>query len=366
MKRELSYGTYISESGTIVCPAFCDVHVHFREPGRPDKETIRTGSLAAAAAGYSCVCTMPNLDPAPDSPENLEVQLGIIRKDAVIKVLPYATITLGRKGREIVDMAVLKPSVAGFSDDGSGVQDPAVMLKAMERAAECGAVIAAHCEDSAFGTGPESEWRQIGRDLELAAKTGCKYHVCHISTKESVDLIRRAKDRGTDVTCETAPHYLVLCEEDVIPSEGRFKMNPPLRSAQDRKALLEGLRDGTIDMIATDHAPHTAAEKALGMSGSANGIVGLETAFPVLYTQLVRKEVIGLEKLVDLMSLSPRRRFGIELADDITEFDISTPYRIDSSSFLSKGRSTPFEGMEVYGKCLRTLYNGNTIYKNTI
>lgn len=382
MKSELSYGTYNSESGTIVCPAFCDIHVHFREPGRPDKETIASGCAAAAAGGYTCVCTMPNLDPAPDSPATLASQLDIIRRDATIDVVPYACITLGRKGLEVVDIAALKDSVVAFSDDGSGVQNPAVMRRAMELAAQNGCIIAAHCEDNSFlhggcihdgafaraygytGISSESEWKQIERDLELAARTGCAYHVCHISTKESVDVIRRAKDRGVNVSCETAPHYLTLTENDLL-EEGRFKMNPPVRTEEDRKALLEGLLDGTIDIIATDHAPHTVEEKSRGLQGSAFGIVGLETAFPVLYTKLIRTGILSLEKLIDLMSTAPRRRFRLpEAGEDYTVFDVSTPWKIDSSRFLSKGKSTPFDGLEVYGKCLRTVHNGKTIFNN--
>lgn len=330
------------------------------------------------------MCTMPNLDPCPDTPEHLEDQLAIIRRDAVVDVRPYATITKGRKGLEVVDVAALKGSCIAFSDDGSGVQDEAVMRRAMEIVADNGCILAAHCEDNSLlrggyihdgryaaahshrGICSESEWGQIARDLKLAEETGCAYHVCHISTKESVDVIRRAKDRGVDVTCETGPHYLVLCEDD-LREEGRFKMNPPLRSAEDRAALIEGLRDGTIDMIATDHAPHSAEEKSRGLMGSAMGIVGLETAFPVLYTALVRKGVISLEKLVDLMSTAPRRRFRIEEASGShTVFDIAHPYVIDSSRFVSKGHSTPFDGMEVYGRCLETVIDGKTIYKNIL
>ena len=388
MKNAHSYGTSIEtyKSGTdiIVCPAFCDVHVHFREPGFSYKETIRSGSMAAAAGGYSCVCTMPNLDPCPDTPGHLEEQLAIIRRDAVVDVRPYAAITMGRKGLEVVDVAALKGSCVAFSDDGSGVQDEAVMRRAMETIADNGCILAAHCEDNSLLRGgyihdgryaaahghrcicSESEWGQIARDLRIAGETGCAYHVCHISTKESVDVIRRAKDRGVDVTCETGPHYLVLCEDD-LKEEGRFKMNPPLRSAEDRAALIEGLKDGTIDMIATDHAPHSAEEKSRGLEGSAMGVVGLETSFPVLYTALVRKGIISLEKLVELMSIAPRRRFRIEeTAGSHAVFDIAHPYIIDSSRFVSKGHSTPFDGMEVYGRCLETVVDGKTIYKNIL
>ena len=381
MKRESSYG--ITESGTdiIVCPAFVDVHVHFREPGFSYKETILSGSRAAAASGYTCVCPMPNLFPAPDCPENLEKELEIIRRDACIDVIPYATITKGRKGAEIVDIEALKGSVAGFSDDGSGVQDENVMREAMKRIAESGSILAAHCEDNSLlrggyihdgkyarehghkGICSESEWGQIERDLRLAGETGCAYHVCHISTKESVEVIRKAKARGVNVTCETGPHYLILTDDD-LQEDGRFKMNPPLRSAEDKAALIEGIQDGTIDMIATDHAPHSEAEKAKGLAGSAFGIVGLETAFPLLYTHLVMKGVISLDRLVELMSIAPRRRFGIGNPDDKAVFDIAHPYRIDSSKFISMGHSTPFDGWEVYGRCIETIHNGKTVFKS--
>ena len=387
MKTIPSYGNDISnfdKSGTdiIVCPAFVDVHVHFREPGFSYKETIRSGSMAAAAGGYTCVCTMPNLNPAPDCPENLEKQLDIIRRDAVINVRPYATITKGRKGLEVVDIKALKGSCAGFSDDGSGVQDEKTMRSAMEQIAEQGCILAAHCEDNTLlrggyihdgtyaarfahkGICSESEWGQIARDIRLAEETGCPYHVCHISTKESVQLIREAKMRGVDISCETGPHYLILTDED-LQEDGRFKMNPPLRSAEDRAALIEGIQDGTIDMIATDHAPHSAEEKAKGLAGSAFGIVGLETAFPLLYTHLVRKGVISLERLFELMSHAPRKRFKLgDAPEDKAVFEIATPYRIDSSNFVSMGHSTPFDGWEVYGRCIQTIFNGKTIYKN--
>ena len=390
MKKGYSYGSHSEnaaiQSGTdiIVCPAFADVHVHFREPGQSYKETIRTGSMAAAAGGYTCVCTMPNLNPVPDSPGNLGEELDIIRRDAVIDVLPYASITKGRKGLEIVDIAALKGSAVAFSDDGSGVQDREVMREAMKRIAAHGCILAAHCEDNSLlkggyihdgayarrnghrGICSESEWGQIARDIELAAETGCAYHVCHISTKESVEVIRRAKARGIDISCETGPHYLLMTDED-LREEGRFKMNPPLRSAEDRDALIEGLKDGTIDMIATDHAPHSAEEKSRGLEGSAFGIVGLETAFPLLYTHLVRKGVISLERLFELMSSAPRRRFGLPgTGDDHAVFEVATPYTIDSSRFVSMGRSTPFDGWTVYGRCLETVHNGKTIYKYTI
>lgn len=376
----------IDVTGMLVAPAFADVHVHFREPGRPDKETIRTGSLAAAHGGYTTVCTMPNLDPAPDSLESLAVQQALIDEGAAVEVLPYATITKGRAGREVVDMATLKPHCVAFSDDGSGVQATGIMREVMEKAAREDCIIAAHCEDNSLlhggyihdgeyckahghkGICSESEWGQIARDIEFCEETGCGYHVCHISTKESVDLIRKAKAKGVNVSCETGPHYLVLCDED-MQEDARFKMNPPLRSEEDRQALIEGIKDGTIDMIATDHAPHTAEEKSRGLASSAMGIVGLETAFPVLYTELVRKNIISLPKLIELMSIAPRKRFrlegGLEIGKraDITVFDLNEKYIIDSNTFLSKGRSTPFEGREVYGKCRMTILRGKIIWQ---
>lgn len=385
MTQQSSYGFTTDEragkNSFFISPSFVDVHVHFREPGFAYKETIRTGSMAAAAGGYTCVGAMPNLDPVPDSPEHLQEELDIISRDAIIDVRPYASITVGRKGLEVVDIAALKDKVIGFSDDGSGVQDDRVMRKAMETIAEEGAVLAAHCEDNTLlcggyihdgryaaahshrGICSESEWRQIARDLELAGETGCKYHVCHISTKESVDIIRRAKDRGVDVSCETGPHYLLLCEDD-LQEDGRFKMNPPLRSSEDRAALIEGIKDGTIDMIATDHAPHSALEKSKGLEGSAMGIVGLETAFPVLYTGLVRRGIITLDRLIELMALNPRYRFGIPMDEgDKVIIDLETPFTIDSSGFKSMGRSTPFDGMQVWGRCEETIYKGKTVYR---
>ena len=371
----------MTDPKTITVPALADVHVHFREPGFSYKETILSGCRAAAAGGYTCVCPMPNLSPAPDSPENLEKELEIIRRDAFIDVRPYATITLGRKGLEVVDVAALKGSCVAFSDDGSGVQDNAVMRRAMKLIAAQDCILAAHCEDNSLlnggyindggyarahghkGISDKSEWAQIERDLALAEECGCAYHVCHISTAKSVQLIREAKARGVNVTCETAPHYIVLCDDD-LQEDGRFKMNPPLRSAQDRDAILEGLLDGTIDMIATDHAPHSDEEKSRGLQGSAMGITGLETAFPVLYTHLVRTGIITLDRLVELMSTAPRRRFRLPAAGrDTATFQIDRPYVIDSSKFFSKGHSTPFDGREVYGRCVRTTHNGKTIFK---
>ena len=352
--------------GILECLSFADVHVHLREPGFTSKETILTGTRAAARGGYTIVCPMPNLNPVPDSPENLAIELEAIRKDALVRVLPYGAITKGRKGLKLVDFAALKDSCCAFSDDGSGVQDPSVMLQAMQAAAREGVIIAAHCEDNSLpGTDPRSEWGQIARDLELCQQTGCHYHVCHISSRESVRLIREAKARGINVSCETAPHYLTLCQED-IRDEGRFKMNPPIRSARDREALIEGLADGTIDVIATDHAPHTAEEKSRGFAGSAMGIVGLETAFPVLYTRLVKTGRISLERLVDAMSAAPRRIFGLPpTPEDRVRIDLNTPFVIDSRQFASMGHSTPFDGWEVFGRVLETRMGGKRVYINS-
>ena len=366
----------------VTLPAFADLHVHFREPGQTWKETIRTGSLAAARVGYTLVCAMPNLNPVPDSLEHLAVEQEAIDRDALIRVLPYGSITKGRQGRELVDFHALKGGCVAFSDDGSGVQSPEMMREAMRAAAAEDVIIAAHCEDNTLlrggyihdgrycrehghkGICSESEWGQIARDVELAAETGCRYHVCHISTVESVDIIRQAKKSGVKVTCETAPHYLTLCEDD-LQEDGRFKMNPPLRTADDREALIAGLADGTIDVIAPDPAPHSAEEKSKGLAGSAMGIVGLETAFPVLYTRLVRTGRLSLDRLVEALATAPRRIFRLpEAPEDWVEVDLDTPWTIRSGEFASMGRATPFEGWEVYGKVLKTVYNGKTVYNN--
>lgn len=364
----------------IIVPGLCDVHVHFREPGFSYKETIASGSAAAAHGGYTAVCTMPNLDPVPDSAEHLQVQLDAIKRGAAIKVLPYGAITVGEKGERLADMEAISDKVCAFSDDGKGVQNDETMRGAMTAAKRLGKIIAAHCEDNALlfggyihdgeyakmhghrGISSASEYKQIERDLRLAEETGCAYHVCHISTKESVELIRQAKAHGVNVTCETAPHYLVLCDED-MQEDGRFKMNPPLRSREDKEALIEGIKDGTIDMIATDHAPHSAEEKGRGLGKSLMGVVGLETAFPVLYTELVMKNIITLDRLVELMSFKPKERFGIDTNNDFAVFDISEAYKIDPEDFLSMGRATPFAGREVFGRCLLTVHNGKVVYK---
>ena len=361
-----------------IFPGFCDVHVHFREPGFSYKETIETGSKASARGGYTAVCTMPNLNPVPDCEENLGIQTELIEKNSVIAVYPYGAITVGQKGEELSDMDSMSDAIA-FSDDGRGVQDDEMMREAMLKAKSLGKMIVAHCEVNSLLNGgyihdgvyakehghkgicSESEYAQIERDIKLVKETGCAYHVCHISTKESVDLIRKAKAEGVDITCETAPHYLILDEND-LQEDGRFKMNPPLRSTKDKEALIEGILDGTIDMIATDHAPHSAEEKARGLSGSAFGIVGIETAFPALYTKFVKTGVITLERLVELMSISPRKRFGIPLYDGFTVWNLNEEFTVNPDEFLSKGRATPFEGMKFFGKCIKTVYNGKTIF----
>ena len=364
----------------VIFPGFCDVHVHFREPGFSYKETIATGSRCAARGGYTAVCTMPNLNPVPDSVQNIELQRSIIDRDSVIKIYPYAAITKMEMGIELSDMDGLAPLSIAFSDDGRGVQDGEVMRAAMIKAKSLGKMIVAHCEvnellkggyihDGEYarehghkGICSESEYAQIVRDLKLAEETGCPYHVCHISAKESVAAIREAKARGVDVTCETAPHYLVL-DDSSLREEGRFKMNPPLRSSEDREALIEGILDGTIDMIATDHAPHSAEEKARGLAGSPFGIVGLETAFAVMYTHLVRTGVITLEKLIELMAINPRRRFGIPFAEDFTVFEPECEFTVDTNEFLSMGKATPFAGERLYGKCILTVCDGKTVYR---
>ena len=362
-----------------VFPGFCDVHVHFREPGFSYKETIKTGTLAAARGGYTAVCTMPNLDPVPDSKEHLARQLEIIERDAAINVFPYGAITVGEKGEKLSDMDAMASNVIAFSDDGRGVQSEEMMIAAMEKAKSLGKLIVAHCEvnellrggyihDGVYakahghrGISSESEWRQIERDCRLAKQTGCAYHVCHISTKESVDIIRRAKADGVNVSCETAPHYLLLDEHD-LKEDGRWKMNPPLRSSEDREALIRGMIDGTIDCIATDHAPHSADEKSRSLEKSAFGIVGIETAFPLLYTGLVKTGVITLDRLLELICVNPRKRFNIP-KNGFSVWDLNSEYEIDPKEFLSMGRATPFEGQKVFGKCMLTVCDNKTAFK---
>ena len=370
------------ENNYFVFPGFCDVHVHFREPGFSYKETISTGCKAAAAGGYTAVCTMPNLNPVPDSREHLDAQLQLIWEQATIHVYPYGAITVNQQGQALAAMRDMADAVIAFSDDGRGVQQEQMMRQAMEEAKKLGKIIVAHCEDNSLlfggyihdgtyakahghkGICSASEYKQIERDLRLVEQIGCSYHICHISAKESVELIRQAKAKGLDVTCETAPHYLVLTDAD-LQEDGRFKMNPPLRSAQDRQALIEGLQDGTIDMIATDHAPHSAEEKSKGLAGSAFGIVGLETAFPLLYTHLVKPGIIGLEQLIRLLSENPRKRFGIPMGRDYTVWDLNAVQQIRPEAFLSKGKATPFAGHTVNGKCIATICNGKIVYQTT-
>ncbi len=374
------FSSSFSSSDATVFPGFCDVHVHFREPGFSYKETIRSGSLAAARGGYTAVCTMPNLSPVPDCREALDAQLSIIRRDAVIPVYPLGAITRGERGETLSDMAALAPDVVGFSDDGRGVQSEERMKEAMTVALALGRPIVSHCEVNSLldggyihkgayaaahghrGISSESEYAQVERDLYLAEKIGCAYHVCHISTEESVALIRAAKARGVDVTCETAPHYLVLDEGD-LQEDGCFKMNPPIRSRRDREALLLGVLDGTIDMIATDHAPHSAEEKSRGLAGSAFGIVGLETAFPVLYTYLVREGILGEEKLCELLVTAPRERFGLPYGEDFSVFLCDEEFTVNPEDFLSLGRATPFAGRRLYGVSLLTVAGGREVYR---
>lgn len=364
----------IELDNSFILPSFCDVHVHFREPGFGYKETIRQGSLAGARGGYTVVGTMPNLKPAPCDMDSLRVQQEIIDRDAVIQVIPYGTITKDQSGTgTLSDMEGMANHVLAFSDDGKGVQDDGLMREAMNVAKSLNKLIVAHCEDESLlreGKVRESEWRQIERDLKLADETGCGYHVCHISCKESVEVIRDAKKSGVNVTCETAPHYLVLDTEDVRKgiaensvAGGRFKMNPPIKDPEDREAMIEGVLDGTVDMIATDHAPHSAEEKTKGFEKSLNGITGLECAFPVLYTGLVRPGVMTLERLVEMMAIVPRKRFGLPMGDDYVVMDLENPYVLDSSRFLSMGKCTPFDGWTVYGKTQMTFWNGKIVYE---
>ncbi len=363
-----------------VFPGFCDVHVHFREPGFSYKETIASGSRAAARGGYTAVCTMPNLKPVPDSRTHLLMQKALIRKVGMIHIYPYGSITVAQAGETLADLPGMAPDVIAFSDDGRGVQDAAMMRRAMETARDLGKLIVAHCEVNNLlqggyihkgaycvahghrGICSESEYVQIARDLELAAATGCGYHVCHISCKESVELIRQAKATGVDVTCETGPHYLVM-DDSFLQEDGRFKMNPPLRSPEDREALVQGVQDGTIDMIATDHAPHSLQEKSRGLEGSAFGVVGLETAFPVLYTYLVKKGILSLEQLIALLTENPRKRFQIPMGSDFTVWNLEKTFTVDPEAFCSMGRATPFAGWQLQGECVMTVCDGKIVYQ---
>ena len=373
-------GASVSVEHCFLLPGFVDVHVHLREPGFLYKETIATGTAACARGGYSDVCSMPNLNPVPDCVEHLDIQLKAIEKDALIRVYPYGSITVGQMGERLSDMEAMAPNVIAFSDDGKGVQSEDLMRQAMLECKRLGKILVAHCEDNSLlhggyihdgdyakahghrGICSESEWGPIARDLKLVKETGCAYHVCHISTKESVDLIRQAKAEGVDVTCETGPHYILMCDED-LQEDGRFKMNPPLRSKEDRDAIFQGILDGTIDMIATDHAPHSAEEKGKGLQKSAMGVVGIETAFPLLYTYLVKPGHITLERLVELMSVNPRKRFGIAESQDFSIWDLSKEYTIDPKNFLSKGKASPFTGWKVCGENLMTIAGGKIVWK---
>ena len=378
--------TVISCEGLTVFPGFTDVHVHLREPGFSYKETIKSGTEASARGGYTNVCSMPNLKPCPDSVDNLNEQLDIIKKDAVINVYPFGTITVGQAGQELADIEGMKDSVIGYSDDGRGVQNEEMMLRAMKTVNALDKIIAAHCEDNSLlfggyihdgeyakthghkGICSESEWGPIKRDIELVRKTGCKYHVCHISAKESVELIRKAKAEGVNITCETGPHYLTM-NDMMLEENGRFKMNPPIRSEEDRLALIEGIKDGTIDMIATDHAPHSVEEKGRGLEKSLMGVVGIETAFAVCYTKLVKNGVISLERLVELLNINAKKRFGIgsEIkvgqTADLTVFDLNDEFIVNPHEFLSKGKATPFKDEKLFGRCKLTMVNGKIVYK---
>ena len=387
VSSSLENASVIELHNRLIVPGFVDVHVHLREPGFSYKETIFSGTAAAAAGGYTAVCAMPNLKPVPDNADALGVQLDLIRKNAKIRVYPYGAITRGEKGEELADLAEMASDVVGFSDDGRGVQSRELMRQAMLLAKSLDKPIVAHCEDESLltkgwaihdgdfarrngfpGNDPASEWKQVERDIQLVRETGCRYHVCHISTKESVALIRAAKAEGLPVTCETGPHYLVMCDEDLL-DEGRFKMNPPIRSAEDRDALVAGLLDGTVDCIATDHAPHSAEEKSKGLRGSLNGIVGLETAFPILYTNLVETGIVPLETILNALCVNPRKIFGLPGGSleegqpaDLTVLDLNRPHVIDSSTFRSLGRATPFDGWGVSAAVAMTICGGEIVY----
>ncbi len=380
MGAAVSDASFSPFSRYVLLPGFCDVHVHLREPGFSYKETVSSGTAAGARGGYTALCAMPNLNPVPDSDEHLRMEEEKL-SEGCISVYPYGAITVGERGECLSDLSAMAPRVVAFSDDGRGVQSESLMRQAMQRCRDLGKIVVAHCEDNSLlrggyihdgayahahghrGICSESEYGPIERDIRLVKETGCAYHVCHVSTKESVSLIRRAKGEGVNITCETAPHYLLLDDSD-LREDGRYKMNPPLRSADDKAALIEGILDGTIDMIATDHAPHSAEEKSRGLEKSAFGIVGLETAFPLLYTEFVKKNLLSMEKLLDLMAYAPRRRFGIG-ADGYSLWDLEDGYNIDPEEFLSMGRSTPFEGRQVYGRCLMTVAHGKAVYVYT-
>lgn len=369
----------LNNSKYYIFPGFCDVHVHFREPGFSYKETIKTGSMSAARGGYTTVCTMPNLNPVPDSAENILRQIEIINRDSVINILPYASITVNQEGKKLSKFDELSKLCFAFSDDGKGIQTKELMKEAMIAAKKMDKIIVAHCEDNSLlgggyihdgeyckvnghkGICSESEYGPIARDIELIKETGCPYHVCHVSCKESVEIIRKAKEEGVDITCETAPHYLIL-DDSYLQDDGKFKMNPPLRSRNDRLALIEGIKDGTIDMIATDHAPHSKEEKSKGLSKSSFGVVGLETSFASLYTHLVLKNIVSLERLIDLLAINPRKRFNIPFDNSFTVWNLEKKKKVNSTEFLSMGKSTPFEGLDFYGECIQTVYENDIVY----
>ena len=369
-----SFGIDISHfSNCYILPGLTDVHVHLREPGFLYKETMKTGTLSAAAGGFTDIFSMPNLDPCPDTVENLEIQLAAIERDACVRVYPYGAITMGERGQELSDMERLADHVIAFTDDGRGVASEVMMREAMKRAKALGKLIVAHCEDENFPKeSSESEWKQLERDIRLIRETGCSYHVCHVSTRESIELVRKAKEEGLDITCETAPHYLTI-SNDQVEDDGRFKMNPPIKGPEDREVLLEAIADGTIDMIATDHAPHSRDEKSRGFADSAFGIVGMETAFPVMYTKLVETGIITADRLIQLMCDGPRKRFGLpgtSIASELSSaaptfaiWDLDSRYRIDPEGFQSMGRSCPFEGWTVTGRCLLTAVDGKVVWR---
>lgn len=377
-------------AGKLVSPGLIDVHVHLREPGYERKETIETGTKAAARGGYTTIAAMANTIPVPDSMESVTYIEGLLQQSAQVRVFPYAAITLGERGQEIVDVEALsETSILGFSDDGRGIQEAGVMYQAMQRAKAVNKPIVAHCEDDSLlfggylhdgeyakanghrGILSVSESAQIARDIMLAQATGVHYHICHISTKESVELVRFAKAQGINVTAEVSPHHLILCDTDIVNDDPNFKMNPPLRADADRIACVQGLLDGTIDVIATDHAPHHEDEKAWGIETAPFGIVGLETAFPLMYTKFVKTGKMTLKQLIDCMSTKPANIFNLPYgtlevgaAADITIIDLDKEMEIDSSQFLSKGKNTPFNGYNVTGWPVMTLVGGRVAYKD--
>ncbi|HLS66663.1 MAG TPA: dihydroorotase [Pseudogracilibacillus sp.] len=376
--------------GNVVLPGFIDVHIHLREPGGEAKETIKTGTEAAARGGFTTVCAMPNTNPVPDNEETVRDILQRIEKDAVIRVLPYAAITKGLQGKERTNITELsKLGVFAFTDDGVGIQTAGQMYEAMVEAAKNDMTIVAHCEDNSIlyggavhegdvskrldmpGILNACEAVHIARDVLLAEAANCHYHVCHVSTKESVRVIRDAKRAGIRVTAEVTPHHLLLTEDDITEDDANYKMNPPLRAKEDRDALIAGLLDGTIDFIATDHAPHTEVEKEAGILRAPFGIVGLETAFPLMYTHFVKTGKMTFRQLVDYFTKKPAEVFGLPYGmlqvgsiADLTVVDLENEMTIDKTTFYSKGKNTPFDGWNVYGNPLLTIASGKTVYKD--